>query len=228
MHHGNWEGLAVQFMSMDDPAAQLRARARAGDADAFSALFDSCAKAVYNHAFRLTGDWSAAEDVMAQTFLEAWRTREGIRPEGGSLRPWLLGIATNLARGHRRAAKRHATTLLRLGVPPDTPDFSDDVAGRLDDAGRIAALHRALSRLRPEEFEVLALCAWSDLSYQETADALGIPVGTVRSRLSRVRAKLLRATERELRRSSRELTIKLDQLVDGTATTDPSFKEARQ
>ena len=74
-------------MSMDDSAERLRERARAGDADAFGELFDSCAKAVYNHAFRLVGDWSAAEDVMAQTFLEAWRSRERIASGGGSLRP---------------------------------------------------------------------------------------------------------------------------------------------
>src|ERR1700722_1366383 len=106
-----WAG--GQFMSMDDAAERLRLRA--GDAEAFGELFDSCAKAVYNHAFRLTGDWSAAEDVMAQTFLEAWRSRERIAADGGSLRPWLLGIATNLTRGQRRASRRQAAALLRLG-----------------------------------------------------------------------------------------------------------------
>jgi RNA polymerase sigma-70 factor (ECF subfamily) len=213
---------------MDDPSALLRARARAGDTDAFSVLFDSYAKAVYNHAFRLIGDWSAAEDVMAQTFLEAWRSRERIAMDGGSLRPWLFGIATNLARGYRRASQRQVAALSRLGPCPDIPDFSDDVSGRLDDAKRIAALHRSLSRLRPDEFEVLALCAWSDLSYAEVAEALDIPVGTVRSRLSRARAKLLKATERELRRNSPELTTTIDQLMGGTANAAPSFKEARQ
>jgi len=73
---------------------------------------------------------------------------------------------------------------------------------------------------------VLALCAWSDLSYPEAAEALGVPVGTVRSRLSRARAKLLKATERERQRNSRELTTKIDQLVDRTANADPSCKEA--
>jgi DNA-directed RNA polymerase specialized sigma24 family protein len=86
-------------MNMDDPTAQLRARARAGDADAFGAVFDTCAKSVYNHVFGPTGDWSAAEEIMAMTFLEAWRDRTAIAADGGSLRPWLLGIATNLARG---------------------------------------------------------------------------------------------------------------------------------
>ncbi len=213
-------------MSMDEPAERLRLRARAGDADAFGELFDSCAKAVYNHAFRLIGDWSAAEDVMAQTFLEAWRSRERIAADGGSLRPWLLGIATNLARGHRRASRRHVAALLRLGPAPDSPDFSDDVTGRLDDADRIAALLRSLCRLQPDELEVLALCAWSGLSYPEAAEALGVPVGTVRSRLSRARAKLLKATEGELRKSSRELATTADQVMDGTARADPSLKEA--
>jgi RNA polymerase sigma-70 factor, ECF subfamily len=90
--------------NVDDPTPQLRAGARAGGADAFGAVFDACAKSVYNHAFRLTGDWSAAEEVMAMTFLEAWRSRDRIAADRGSLKPWLLGIATNLARGQRRAA----------------------------------------------------------------------------------------------------------------------------
>ena len=218
---------------MDDPAAAWPALVRAGDADAFGAVYDSCAKAVYNHAFRLLGDWAAAEDVMAQTFLEAWRSRARIDPGCTSLRPWLLGIATNLARGQRRSSRRIVALLSRLGPAPDLPDFSDDVAGRLDDAARIKALHRSLSHLRPDELEVLALCAWSGLGYAEAASALGIPVGTVRSRLSRARAKLLKLTEREVRRgtpgqNSRELTITPDQLTGGTAVAAPSFKEARQ
>src|ERR1700735_1939345 len=103
-------------MSVDDPTSQLRARARAGDADAFGAVFDACAKSVYNHAFWLTGDWSAAEEVMAMTFLEAWRGRERIAEDGGSLRPWLLGIATNLAPGPRPAGRRERGARGRGGV----------------------------------------------------------------------------------------------------------------
>jgi len=75
---------------VNDPTTGLRERVRSGDADAFGVVFDACAKSVYNHAFRLTGDWSAAEDVMAATFLEAWRGRGRIAEDGGSLRPWLL------------------------------------------------------------------------------------------------------------------------------------------
>jgi RNA polymerase sigma-70 factor, ECF subfamily len=230
---------------VDDPTSQLRGRARAGDADAFGAVFDACAKSVYNHAFRLTGDWSAAEEVMSMTFLEAWRCRDSIAADGGSLRPWLLGIATNVARGQRRAAWRHRTALARLAVADELPDFADDASGRLDDATRIRALHRALAALPGPELEVLALCVWSGLGYAEAAEALNVPVGTVRSRLSRARAKLARLTERELSRRARRTTggnspepsSAPDQLVSGRAiaglpdtsdTPGPSGKEARR
>ena len=115
---------------MDDG---FRARIRGGDPVAFALLYDECVRPVYNHAFRLTGDWNAAEEVVAVTFLEAWRLRSRVEPIGGSLRPWLLGIATNV---------------------------------------------------------VIALCVWAGLDYAATAEALGIPVGTVRSRLARARRKL--------------------------------------
>jgi RNA polymerase sigma-70 factor (ECF subfamily) len=201
--------------NVDDPTPQLRARARAGDADAFGAVFDACAKSVYNHAFRLTGDWSAAEELLAMTFLEAWRGRERIAEDGGSLLPWLLGIATNLARGQRRAARRQRNALARLAVADDSPDFADDVSGRLDDVARIKALHQALAGLHRPELDVLALCVWAGLGYAEAAEALGVPVGTVRSRLSRARAKLDKLTDRELRRKSREPPTMPGQLMVG-------------
>jgi RNA polymerase sigma factor (sigma-70 family) len=212
---------------MDDPTPQLRARARAGDANAFGSVFDACARSVYNHAFRLTGDWSAAEEVMAMTFLEAWRSREQIAEDGGSLRPWLLGIATNLAHGQRRAARRQRDALAKLAITDYLPDFADDVSGRLDDAARIKALHRALAGLPRNELDVLALCVWSGLGYAAAAEALGIPVGTVRSRLSRARAKLDKLTERELRGNSREPPAVPDQLMVGYPIADLSDRSGQ-
>jgi RNA polymerase sigma-70 factor (ECF subfamily) len=173
----------------------LRSRIRDGDKVAFGELFDECAKSVYNHAFRLTGNWSTAEDVMALTFLEAWRLRGRIDAEGGSLRPWLLGIATNVARNMRRAARRHDDALARLPRGEEVPDFADEVVGRIDDADRLAAVRRAYEGLRRAEQDVFALCVWAGLDYAQAAEALGIPVGTVRSRLSRARAKLAAAGE---------------------------------
>ncbi|NJP93750.1 RNA polymerase sigma factor [Nonomuraea sp. FMUSA5-5] len=173
----------------------LRARIRGGDQAAFGELFDECSKAVYNHAFRLTGNWSTAEDVMALTFLEAWRLRGKIDHEGGSLRPWLLGIATNVHRNLRRTARRHDDALARMPRGDVVPDFADEVVGRIDDAERLAAVRTAYDGLRRQEQDVFALCVWAGLDYAQAAHALGIPVGTVRSRLSRARKKLAGAGE---------------------------------
>ncbi|MFI9819785.1 RNA polymerase sigma factor [Streptomyces sp. NPDC052013] len=168
----------------------LRRRIRAGDHDAFGDLFDAYARSVYNHAYRLTSDWTTAEDVVSLTFLDAWRLRAKLDEEGGSLRPWLLGIATNVTRNTRRAARRHAAAVARLPRDEAVRDFAEEVSGRLDDAARLALVRTALGRLRRAEREVLALCVWSGLDYAAAAEALGVPVGTVRSRLSRARTKL--------------------------------------
>jgi RNA polymerase sigma factor (sigma-70 family) len=169
----------------------LRARLRAGDRDAFGVLFDQYAHAVYNLGFRLTGNWSAAEEVVSLTFLEAWRLRGRIDPGSSEpLRPWLLGIAANVSRNLARASRRHQAALRRLPPPSPVPDFADELAGRLDDAARLRETGKALGALRRGEREVIALCIWSELDYATAARALGVPVGTVRSRLSRARRKL--------------------------------------
>jgi RNA polymerase sigma-70 factor (ECF subfamily) len=173
----------------------LRKRIRAGDHDAFGDLFDAYARSVYNHAYRLTGEWAVAEDVVSLTFLDAWRLRGKLDEDGGSLRPWLLGIATNVTRNTRRAARRHAAAVARLPREEPVRDFADEVAGRMDDAAQLDLVRTALAKLRRSEREVLALCVWSGLDYAAAAEALGVPVGTVRSRLSRARTKLAKHME---------------------------------
>jgi RNA polymerase sigma factor (sigma-70 family) len=170
----------------------LRARLRAGDADAFGVLFDQYANAVYNLGFRLTANWSAAEEVVSLTFLEAWRLRDSINPGDEPLRPWLLGIAVNTSRNLTRASRRNQAAVSRLPPPPPVPDFAEELAGRLDDQARLREVGKALGTLRRGEREVIALCVWSELDYTTAAKALGVPVGTVRSRLSRARHKLRR------------------------------------
>jgi RNA polymerase sigma factor (sigma-70 family) len=171
----------------------LRTRVRAGDQAAFGTLFEEHARTVYNHVFRLTGNWSTAEEIMSLTFLEAWRLRGTVRPDGDSLLPWLLGIAINVTRNASRAARRHRAAMSRLPPAGEVPDFADELAGRIDDAARLQAVRTALGSLRRGERDVIALCVWSGLSYAEAAEALGVPVGTVRSRLSRARRRLQRS-----------------------------------
>lgn len=176
--------------TVQDMEPNLRARVRDGDPDAFGELFDSHARAVHGLACRLTGSRAEAEEIVSLAFLEAWRLRQRVEPEGESLRPWLLGITVNVVRNFTRAARRHQAALARLPEPRAVPDFADEVVTRLDDAARLDAVRAAFGRLRPQEQDVVALCVWSGLDYESAAAALGIPVGTVRSRLSRARRKL--------------------------------------
>ncbi|MFJ8749970.1 RNA polymerase sigma factor [Streptomyces sp. NPDC102441] len=166
-------------------------RLREGDPAALAEAFREHAHAVYRHALWSTGNWATAEDVVSLTYLEAWRSRERLRPEEtGSLRPWLLGIATNVLRNTARSARRHQRALARMPRPDTVPDFAEEVTGRLADAEQLAAAKAALEGLRRTEREVFTLCVWGGLDYASAAEALGIPVGTVRSRLSRARARL--------------------------------------
>ena len=157
----------------------IRARVRAGDPETFGQVFEEHARAVYRHAVRVTGDWTAAEDVVSLTFLEAWRLRGKVEPDGESLRPWLLGIATNVMRNTRRAARRHQKVLSQLPPRQETPDFADELVGRLADVEQLAAAKTALERLRPAEREVFALCVWEGMDHAAAAEALGTRVGTV-------------------------------------------------
>jgi RNA polymerase sigma factor (sigma-70 family) len=185
--YGNSRASAGQCRDMEP---NLRARVRDGDPDAFGELFDGHTRAVYSLAFRLTGSRQEAEDVVSLTFLEAWRLRAKVEPDGESLHPWLMGITVNVVRNFTRAARRHRAAMARVPETRAVPDFADEVVTRMDDAARLAAVRAAFGRLRPDEQDVVALCVWSDLDYAGAAAALGIPVGTVRSRLSRARRKL--------------------------------------
>jgi RNA polymerase sigma factor (sigma-70 family) len=174
----------------EEPDAVLWEQAVAGRGEAFGQLFDRHSRAVYNHCFRLTASWATAEDLTSTVFLLAWRQRGRFRPAAGSLRPWLLGIATNAVRSERRSVRRRLALAERVPVEPPTRDHADEVAGRVDDERRMAELLVAVRGLPRAEREALALCAWSGLSYADAAAALGIAEGSVRARMSRARARL--------------------------------------
>jgi RNA polymerase sigma-70 factor (ECF subfamily) len=161
-----------------------------GDHERFGVLFERHARSVYNHCFRRTASWADAEELTSAVFAEAWRRRRDVRPIGESVRPWLLGVANNLLRNHRRSLRRYRAALARLPSQGAEPDPADDVAGRMADERRMARVLALVERLPRRDQDVLALCAWSELTYQEAAIALDIPVGTVRSRLARARARL--------------------------------------
>jgi RNA polymerase sigma factor (sigma-70 family) len=173
--------------------AELWRRAVQGEPDAFGTLFERHSRVVYNYLFRRTADWALAEDLTSVVFLEAWRKRENVKLEGELALPWLLGVATNVLRNRRRSQWRHRAALQRM--PRERGDeFADDADARLDDERRMRAVLRSLAELPKREQDVVALCAWAELSYEEAAAALDLPVGTVRSRLSRARARMRELT----------------------------------
>ncbi|WP_285547925.1 RNA polymerase sigma factor [Streptomyces lavendulae] len=155
----------------------------------FADIYDEHAHAVFAHAVRMTGDRAGAEDIVSLTFLEAWRLRETLDGVTGR-RAWLFGVATNVIRNTRRAARRHREAMTRLPPPEAAPDVAEAVVSRLADSAEAAAALAVLGRLRRADREVLLLHVWSGLTHEEVARACGVPAGTVRSRLSRARARL--------------------------------------
>jgi RNA polymerase sigma-70 factor, ECF subfamily len=156
----------------------------------FGELFEEHADAVYNFCFRRLANWAVAEDMTSAVFLEAWRRRDRVDLVGEPPLPWLLGVANNLMRNHRRSLRRASAALARFHGSASVPDFGDELADRLDAERRMRAVVERIAALAPQEREALELCAWAELSYEDAARALGVPVGTVRSRLSRARAHL--------------------------------------
>jgi RNA polymerase sigma-70 factor, ECF subfamily len=171
---------------------ELWRRAVGGDAQAFGDLFDLHARAIYNFCFRRTANWAEAEDAMSEVFLVAWRRRAQVTftSEGERVLPWLLGVAVNVLRNRQRSRRRAMLALARMDPRPTEPDFTDDVDGRLSDEQEMRDVLVVFERLAPQEQDVLALCLWGELGYEDASVALGIPIGTVRSRLSRARSHL--------------------------------------
>jgi RNA polymerase sigma factor (sigma-70 family) len=156
--------------------------------DRFGALFDRHAAALHRYAARRLGP-DAADDIVAETFLAAFRQRHRYDPAHPDAGPWLYGIATRLIGRHRREEIRFFRAIARTGLDP----AAEPAADRATDRAAAEALRRqladALARLSQAHRDVLLLTA-SGLGYAEVAGALGIPVGTVSSRLLRARQKI--------------------------------------
>jgi RNA polymerase sigma factor (sigma-70 family) len=164
----------------------------AADPEAFSAIFDRHAGAIHGYLARRVGR-SLAEDLTAETFLVAFRSRQRYDRAQPDARPWLYGIAANLIRGQQRAEVRQYRALARTGVDPAQDGPADRVSARVTAAAHVRALAAVLARLSVREREVLTLVGQAQLSYPEVARALDIPVGTVRSRLHSARQRIRRA-----------------------------------
>ncbi|HEX4805534.1 MAG TPA: sigma-70 family RNA polymerase sigma factor [Conexibacter sp.] len=166
---------------------------------AFDSLYRRCAEPVYRYCLRRTGDADLAEDALAIVFLEAWRRRDEVDLTSLPAEPWLYGVARNVLRNQRRSRRRRDATLHSLGHARP-PAALDDVSERVERQQVMDALVRSLHALPPGQRAVVDLCVLEDRTYEAAAGALRIPVGTVRSRLSRARVHLslaVRAAEGE-------------------------------
>lgn len=155
-----------------------------GRADAFVEVVRRHEVAVHGFLARRAGQ-QAADDLLGEVWVRAFAARGGYDPGYAGARPWLYGIARNVLRAHWRSRPDPST------AAEEAVDPWDDVVDRLDSAAQARELTSALRALPAPERDVLLLVAWEQLSPAEVAAVLGVPQGTVRSRLHRARAALL-------------------------------------
>jgi RNA polymerase sigma-70 factor (ECF subfamily) len=163
------------------------------DPEAFVSVFERHFALVHRYLQARAGR-SAADDLAAQTFEVAFSRRSDYDASYADARPWLFGIALNLARDANRRDERQQRALVRLA--PREGELDADLEHAEANAGA-GAIGRALLAISEEDRDLLLLFACAGLSYEECAAALSLPIGTVRSRLHRVRSRLRRELEAE-------------------------------
>jgi RNA polymerase sigma-70 factor, ECF subfamily len=173
---------------VDDATIILRSRRKPEE---FAALFDRHAPYIHRYLARRLGE-QHADDLVGETFLTAFRRRETFQPAHRDARPWLYGIATNLIAQHRRDEIRAYRLRQVVIAEPETVCHADRVAADVTAAALRDTLTSALGGLSAGDRDVLLLITQEELTYDQVAAALKIPVGTVRSRLHRART-ILRA-----------------------------------
>lgn len=138
-------------------------------------------------------DSSLAEELASETFVRAFAARAAYDAQHPVALPWLYGIATNLVRRHVRSEERRRRAFARAAGSADRDQGSDGLVERVDASRQGPALAAALERLSPVDRDALLLLALTELDYEGIGVAMGVPVGTIRSRLHRARRELRRA-----------------------------------
>ena len=178
--------------STQDTSDAVLIRQSLQEPEQFALVFDRHGDEIHRYVARRLGP-EMAEDVVAETFLTAFSKRARYDLDRPDARPWLYGIATNAVREHRRAEVRRNRMLSRTRTPGTVESFDERSAARVTAERLQPRLAAILARLPASDRDLLLLIAWADLSYEEAAQALDVPVGTVRSRLHRIRKKVRRA-----------------------------------
>jgi len=162
------------------------------DPEMFAVIFDRHADEIYRYAARRLGQ-DAAPDVVSDVFLAAFRNRDRYRSDSADARPWLFGITTKVISQHIRAAGRRARMFASVPLPRPAELRVDEISDRIAAQQLQPRMLGVLAELSAADRELVLLVAWAELSSEQVAEALAVPIGTVRSRLHRVRAKVRRS-----------------------------------
>lgn len=175
--------------SAEEPQdAEIIERSRA-DPELFALLFRRHAASISRYVTRRLGP-DLADDIVAETFLAAFRSRGSYQVTRPDARPWLYGIAGNLIRRHYRDEVRFLWALERSGVDPVAESAGDLAEARLTADATSRSVAAAIASLNPRQRDVVLLVTWAELTYDQVAEALGVPEGTVRSRMNRAKTRL--------------------------------------
>jgi RNA polymerase sigma-70 factor (ECF subfamily) len=165
--------------------------------ETFALLFDRHGSALLRFLTRRVHP-SEAEGLLGDVFRIAFERRTGFQLNRESARPWLYGIAANVVAKHYRAeARRLRATVKAAARRTLSDDPGDEAVPAIDAQTRWSRVADAITGLPAPERQAILLFAWEEMSYEEIADALGVPVGTVRSRLNRARTHLAVMIEEE-------------------------------
>lgn len=168
-------------------------RASLSDSDQFGILFDRHMAEIRRYLKRRVG--AEGEDLTAETFAIAFRGRDRYDLGRADCRPWLFGIAANVIRNHKRSEKRQAHAYARIAPDLDLGPDLLDIHDRVDARSVAPSVFEALASLRRTDRELVLLQAWADLSHAEIAEAMSLPIGTVKSRLSRAQTNVRNALD---------------------------------
>jgi RNA polymerase sigma factor (sigma-70 family) len=173
--------------------------ARRSDSAAFAALYDRHRDRIFGQALRLMRSTHDAEDVTAMVFLELWRRRRTVTLVNETLIGWLLVTTNNVSHNFVRSMRRHRALIER--IPPTESDGAEDfdrVDEQVDSSARGRVVSSAFASLSTKDQNVITLCVLEGFTVAEAAAAIGIPVGTVKSRLSRAKHRLSALTAEAL------------------------------
>jgi len=180
--------------------AELVRRCRSGDRNAWEAIVRQHHQRIYNLAYRFTGRFDEAEDLTQDVFLKMYRTLHMYRPETGALGTWIIRVARNYFvddyRKHRTERTRTDSLDVEYETGAPSPARYLNPAERLEQREASERIHGALLRLSTDLRDAVILRDLEELSYDEIAVILDLPLGTVKSRINRGRVELAKVLHR--------------------------------